>query len=215
MGQEPEGSSSVTNDFRHRTRGEIPQSADHTSARESCEHQSGLSREAVSKGSECRSPRQRVSDEVASRRRTRVATHAAWWPHMRHGGVHDHAEKCNDDPEKSCSRSNNFVTRRSRMGETVGLGSPRPREAEGTIETGNTVRRRSETDALQKQRRCERTQFKVKLVNTARLDDLSDRESDIQLRRTRTRTRDLQQTVSLSSEVDTPKRRSTQYEESQ
>ena len=71
----------------------------------------------------------RVWTFEAEAQRRGVPDDAQEWPHTRHDRVHDHAEKCNDEPEKSSSGRNSLFTRRARRSETVGLGSPRPREA--------------------------------------------------------------------------------------
>ena len=109
------------------------------------------------KGAEYRPSRQRLSDE------TFPATHKSGHTHTRHGGVHDHAEKCNDEPEQASSGGNSLYTRRARRGETVGWGLPDHEQhasehaesntwvstwrGEGILETGITLRRRCEFGA--------------------------------------------------------------------
>ena len=101
----------------------VGQSADHTSARERWEDYSGRSREPSS------AARRKVQTFEAEAQRRGVPGNAQEWQHTRHGGVHDHAEKCNDEPEQPSSGRNSLYTRRAQRGETVGLGSPRPRVA--------------------------------------------------------------------------------------
>ena len=73
--------------------------------------------------------RARVQTFETEAQRRGVPGDAQEWPHMRHGGVHDHAEKCNDESEQSSSGSGCVYTRIARRGETVGLGSPTLRDA--------------------------------------------------------------------------------------
>ena len=129
----PEGPSSVTNDLLHRARRgraflrvALGSPADHTSARDRWEDRSGRSREPSSAEPD---ERCRVQTFEAEAQRRDVPRDAQEWPHTRHHGVHDHAEKCNDEPEQPSSGRNSLYTRRARRGETVELGSPRPRVA--------------------------------------------------------------------------------------
>ena len=90
--------------------------ADHTSARERWEDHSGRSREpsSVEPDERCR-----VQNFQAEAQRRGVPGDAQEWPLTRHGGVHDHAEKCNDEREQPSSGSNSLNMRRARRGETV------------------------------------------------------------------------------------------------
>ena len=65
-----------------------------TSARERWEDHSGRSREPSSAEAD---ERCRVQTFEAEAQRRGVPGDAQEWPHTRHGGVHDHAEKCNDE----------------------------------------------------------------------------------------------------------------------
>ena len=97
--------------------------ADRTSARQRWEDHSGRSREPSSAEPD---ERCRVQTFEAGAQRRGVPG-AQEWQNTRHGGVHDHAEKCNDEPEQPSSGRNSLYTRRARRG---GLGlPPRPRVA--------------------------------------------------------------------------------------
>ena len=113
----------MTNDLRHSARRgrSIPQSA-----RERREDHSGRSREPSSAEPD---ESWRVQTFEAKSQRRGVPGDAQERSHTRHGGVHDPAEKCNDEPEQPSSGRNSLHTRRARRGETMGLGTPRPRVA--------------------------------------------------------------------------------------
>ena len=130
---EPGGPSSVTNDLRHRARRgrSIPQSGAGRSSRPHVsEYTLGGPQWTIAGTEQCRAnERCRVQTFEAEAQRRDVPGDAQEWSRTRHGGVHDHAEKCNKDPEQSSSGRDSFYTLRARRGETTGLGSPRPRGA--------------------------------------------------------------------------------------
>ena len=120
----------MTHDLPHKARRggayvrvSLDSPADHTSASErwrTTVHDRGNQAEqSLTKGADSRPSRQRLQ-------RRGVPGDAQEWPHPRHGGVHDHAEK-DDEPEQPSSGRPLHAQRGG--GVTMGLGTPRPRTA--------------------------------------------------------------------------------------
>ena len=112
----------MTNDLQHRAQEGEKHSSDwcwavHQTSRQRVRagRTSGRSREPSSAEPD---ERCRVQTFEAEAQRRGVPGNAQEWSRTRHGGVHDHTEKWNDEPEQPSYGRNSLYTRRARRGET-------------------------------------------------------------------------------------------------